>query len=150
MKQHRNRYSAELRDEAFTKTLPAEASDEEILDAVREWVGLLAEERYEEAYYFFVNEERDQGQWSPQFLKTLIRTYGFYDKQELYTVTPMEKTTGGLEPTHAVHQYNDKERRGYIWFDLPLKEKWSDLTAVLTFRVNNERLVIELENIEVM
>lgn len=41
------------------KTLPAEASDEEILDAVREWVELLAEERYEEAYHFVVKTERN-------------------------------------------------------------------------------------------
>jgi hypothetical protein len=131
------------------KTLPAEASDEEILDAVREWVRLLAEERYEEAYHFFVLTELNPWHWSPQLLKTLIQTHGFYDKQELSTVTPVEKTTGGLEPAHAVHRYNDGERRGYIWFDLPLNGKWSDLTAVLTFRVNNERLVIELESIEV-
>jgi len=32
------------------KTLPIDASDEEILEAIRQWVGLLIEERYKEAY----------------------------------------------------------------------------------------------------
>ena len=41
-----------LLEEKTMKTLPLEASDQEILDAVREWVGLLIEERYTDAYEF--------------------------------------------------------------------------------------------------
>ncbi len=132
------------------KTLPADASDEDILEAVYEWIGLLAEERYEQAYHFFVNSEHNPWHWSPQLLKRVIRTHGSYHEQEIDTVTALEKTTGGLEPRHDVNRDDDNERQGYIWFDLPLNGKWSDLTAVLTFRVINQRLIIELESIEVM
>jgi len=131
------------------KTLPAEASDEEILDAVREWVGLLAEERYKEAYDFVVNPEHNPWHWSPQLLEKVIRSYGSYYKQEIYRVTPLAEAVSNRRPNHDVHRYRDG-LDGYVWFDLPLNGKWSDLTAVLTFRVNNERLVLELESIEVM
>ncbi len=132
------------------KTLPAEASDQEILDTVREWVEFLAEERYDEAYHFFVNTEHNPRNWSPQLLKTVIQTYGFHDKREFHRVTPVEKTTGGVKPRHDIHRDDDNDQQGFIWFDLPLDGKWSDLTAVLTFHANNKRLSIELESIEVM
>ncbi len=50
------------------KTLPANASDEDILNVVREWVELLAKEEYEEGYRCFVNPEHTPGHWSPQTL----------------------------------------------------------------------------------
>jgi len=133
------------------KTLPANASDEDILSAVREWVELLAKEEYEEAYRFFVSSEHNRWQWSPQLLKRIIRTYGgLYGDQEKFSITPVEKTSEGSEPRHDVHRDRKDEHKGYVWFDLPLNGKWSDLTAILTFQVNGGSLVIELESIEVM
>ena len=132
------------------KTLPAEASDEEILDAVREWVGLLAEERYKEAYDFVVNPEHNPWHWSPQLLEKVIRSYGSYHKQELFRVTPLEEAVSNRKPNHDVRRHRQDGLEGFVWFDLPLNGKWSDLVAIITFRPINGRLALELESIEVM
>ena len=133
------------------KTLPLEASDEEILEAVRQWVGLLIEERYKEACDLMVNPAHNLWHWSPQFLEETIRSYGFSpDKPEIYRVTSLEEATGDHEPSHNVHRYYEGGLEGYVWFDLPLNGEWSDLTAIITFRPINGKLALELESIEVM
>ena len=42
------------------KRLDPTASDDEILDAVRDWVTLLAQERYDEAFDFLSHPSYDQ------------------------------------------------------------------------------------------
>lgn len=132
------------------KTLPTEASDETILAAIEEWVGLLVEERYEEAHHFFVDVENNPWEWSPQLLQTIIRTGVFADEHGRNRVTPIDQARGGLIPHRDVNRHDDNPQKGYIWFDLPLNGQWSDVTALLTFRIINQRLVIELESIDVM
>ncbi len=60
------------------KTLPLEASDQEILDAVREWVELLIEERYTDAYEF-LSHEKSPNNWTPELIAALIHNYGSPD-----------------------------------------------------------------------
>lgn len=132
------------------KTLPVEASDEEILEAVRQWVGLLIEERYEEAFDFVVDREHNPWHWTPELLKKAIRSYGFSDKQEIYTVTPLAEAVGDRKPIHDVQRHSYDEHKGYVWFDLPLNGQWGDLTAMITFREIDRRLALELESIQVM
>lgn len=77
------------------KTLPANASDEDILSLMQEWVNLLAEEKYDEAYHYFVNEEHNVWNWSPQNLKETIQTYGGYNSdREISIVTSWEEAEG--------------------------------------------------------
>lgn len=138
------------------KTLPLEASDQEILDAVREWVGLLIEERYTDAYEFLYHEESLHG-WTPALIATLIQNYGSPEppesNEEVFKVTSLEDAK--VDPPRYmplrqdVHRYED-DPEGYIWFDLPLNGYASDLTATLEFRVRNNHFVFELTDIHVM
>ncbi len=162
------------------KTLPLEASDQEILDAVREWVELLIEERYTDAYEF-LSHEKSPNNWTPELIAALIHNYGSpepRDGNEIFKVTSLEDAK--VDPPkymplrHDVHRYRDddpedfvwlleagKETKlflrdlpenpgGYIWFDLPLNGYASDLTATLDFRVVNTHFVFELNDIHVM
>lgn len=133
------------------KTLPADASDSDILSLIYEWMGLLMEERYEEAFHFFVNEEHNLWHWSPVILRMIIQGYGDIDDyQEGNKVTPWEDASEPSRARKDINWYDNNRQRGYIWLDLPLNGEWSDLTAILTLEVMNERLMIELESIEVM
>lgn len=149
------------------KTLPLEASDQEILDAVREWVGLLIEERYADAYEFLYH---DEAPWTPDLIATLIRNYGSTElvrDGEVFKVTPLEEAI--VDPPkymplrQDVHRYkvagpgdfawrdgDDENPGGYIWFDLSLNGYASDLTATLDFFEVNNCFVFELKDIHVM
>jgi hypothetical protein len=142
--------------EKTMKTLPLEASDQEILDAVREWVGLLIEERYTDAYEFLSHEERSHG-WTPELIATLIQNYGSpepLESTEVFKVTSLEDAK--VDPPRYmplrqdVHRYGKHYPEGYIWFDLPLNGYASDLTATLEFRVRKNHFVFELTDIHVM
>lgn len=135
--------------------MPLEASDQEILDAVKAWVGLLIEERYTDAYDFLYHEERPS-RWTPQLIATMIQNYGSLEPpegNEVFKVTSLEDVK--VDPPefmplrHDVHRYED-EAEGYIWFDLPLNGYASDLTATLDFLVRENHIVFTLTDIHVM
>ncbi|GHO64070.1 hypothetical protein KSC_029620 [Ktedonobacter sp. SOSP1-52] len=152
------------------KILPLEASDQEILDAVREWVGLLIEERYTDAYEFLYHEDSLQG-WTPEFIATVIQNYGSLDPDlsgEVFTVTSLDQAK--VDPPRSmplrqdVHRYRDADSDSFRWdpegedddvggdvhFGLPLNGHASDLTAILDFCVVKNHIVFQLRDIRVM
>lgn len=148
------------------KTLPLEASDQEILDAVREWVGLLIEERYVDAYEFLYHKETS---WTPDLIASVIHNYGSIEPWrdgEVFKVTSLEDAVVDsprympmcqdvhryeIDPGDFVWRDGDGENPGgYIWFDLPLNGYASDLTATLDFFEVNNRFVFVLKDIHVM
>lgn len=103
------------------KRLPLEASDQEILDAVREWAGLLIEERYSDAYEFLYHEARLQ-RWTPELIATLIHHYGSLeplDGNEVFKVTSLEEAKvdppGSRPLRHDVHRYRDYDPEDFVW-----------------------------------
>ncbi len=137
------------------KTLPLEASDQEILDAVREWVGLLIEERYTDAYEFLYHKE-GSSYWTAEMIATAIHYYGSLEPLEggeICKVTPSEEAV--VDPPTSMPLRQDVQRyeedlEGYVWFDLALNGYASDLTATLDFRVVQNHFVFELNDIHVM
>ena len=135
------------------KMLPLYASDREVLAAVREWVNLLVEERYEDACTFLFQEGDDPYAWTPELLKTLITNYGSLyldDSEETFKVTSLEHAHGSRVPQHYVNRIEPDEPEGFVWFDLPINGEWSDLTAVLDLTIVDDMLVLELDSLEVM
>ncbi len=103
------------------KTLPLEASDQEILDAVREWVELLIEERYTDAYEF-LSHEKSPNNWTPELIAALIHNYGSpepRDGNEIFKVTSLEDAK--VDPPkymplrHDVHRYRDDDPEDFVW-----------------------------------
>lgn len=131
------------------KRLPLNADDATILAAVRDWIALLVDGRYQDAYDYLAHAEGED--WTPQLIETVIRNYGSVEPLgdgETYRVTPPETATGGPAPRHEATRFDGV--RGYVWFDLALNGKWSDLTATLSFDRDSDTLVLTLDNIHVM
>ena len=125
--------------------LPVNASDDQILSAVRAWAALLAAEDYDAA--FALVECRPH--WTPELLHTVIRNYGSIDPMRdgsTYRVTPLVTAEGGPTPRHRVDRLGD---RVSVWFDLPLNGEWSDLTATFDLEPRDEKLSLFLDDIHV-
>lgn len=125
--------------------LPENASDAEILNAVRAWAALLAAEEYAAA--FALVECRPH--WTPELLRTVIRNYGFVEPMgdgSTYRVTPLESASGGPTPLHEVDR---SDGRISVWFDLPLNGEWSDLTATFDLEPRDGKLALVLDHIHV-
>jgi hypothetical protein len=127
-------------------TLPPDASDSEILDAVRAWADALAAEDYAGALTLV-----DAGpDWTPELLCTVITNYGSVEPMRdgsTYRVTPLRTAHGGSAPRHRVDR--DGERT-WICFDLPLNGEWSDLTATFDVVRRNDGLSLVLDDVHVL
>ena len=134
------------------KRLSLGASEEELLDAIRDWAGLLASEDYEGAAAYLYEPQPDRpGAWTPSLIRTVIRNYGSIEPMpdgRTFQVTPLAQATGGPSPRHEV-DWNGTNT-GFIWFDLPLNGAWSDLTATFTFRPVDGSILIGLDDLHVM
>src|SRR5688572_13674540 len=105
--------------------LPPDASDSQILAAVRLWADMLAAADYAGALAMV--DARPH--WTPELLRTVISNYGSVEPMRdgsTYRVTPPGTAHGGPTPRHGVERHGD---RVSVWFNLPLNGEWSDLTA---------------------
>ena len=125
------------------KTLPASATDEQILQIARDWAEALAREDYEAAYNMTGHDPYYH--WTPDLIRTVVRNYGGVEPLgdgSTCRVTPLDSAQGGPTPRHIVERRSDFARAtgaqevGSVWFDLPLDGEWSDLTV--TFRIFRE------------
>ena len=139
-------------------SFPLNATDEQLLMAVDHWIGLLAEERYEEAFkLLYLNSPLDDG-WSPDLIRALVQNYGISEPcrdGKVHRVTPIAQTSGGRpNPCRMVFRYDDdngaKGLEGYIHFDLPLDGEWSDVTASFDIWRIEDKLVLHLEDMHVL
>jgi hypothetical protein len=135
--------------------LPRNASDEQILDVIRAWVELLAQERYEEAFQMLLYHPAEH--WSPELIKTIITNYGFIEPREdgaTFKVTSLKDNPEG-QPFHGVEWYGDDpngptEYLGMAAFILPLNGEWSDVTAMFDIVEEDGELGLELDDIHVL
>jgi hypothetical protein len=126
--------------------LPRNASDSQILDAVRAWADALAAEDYAGALALVDALPH----WTPELLQTVVTNYGSVDAMRdgsTYRVTPLDAARGGPSPRHEVDRDGD---RISVWFDLPLNGAWSDLTATFDVVRRDGGLVPVLEDVTVM
>ena len=121
--------------------LPKDATDEDIINVVRDFVNLLAKERYVEAFEMMYRNSKDE--MSPELIKRLIEGYGFDESvKDVFRVTSLEEMKN-QEPEFQIDWLEsvkgEKPREiGTIHYDLPINGEWSDLTAIFD--------VYELEN----
>jgi len=128
--------------------LPKEATDADILAAVRYWVDLLAADRYEEAHAMMLPD----GRWTPDLMRTVVRHYGFIEPRRdgrTFTVSPISQAAGGrTKPCQDIERFADGG--GIIHFDLPLNGEWSDVTAIIEIKELREGLALRLADIHVL
>ena len=132
--------------------IPQRASDDQILDAVRDWVNALSQENYDRAFVLTAHETYYQ--WTPALLRKTIEGYGLPEPHPKgpFKVSPIETAAGHINPRHVVERFSETTENspiGEIWFDLPLNGNWSDLTATFTIHRWNDGLVIALSEVHV-
>jgi len=161
------------------KRLAAKASDEDLLRAVGEWVGLLAEERYQEAYDFLYHPWMPVlpvNELSADAIRAAVTNYGWDEPHPSgpFKVTPVATAPPkeGLPdspPYQDIQRYEQPEERafdpvlvqhggtptgasilGTIHFTLPLNGQWSDLTAIIRVVLYDGAVVLYLESIDVL
>jgi len=126
--------------------LPSDASDSQILDAVRAWANALAAEDYAGALKMI--DARPH--WTPELLRTVITNCGSVEPLRdgsTHRVTPTGTAPGGPAPRHEVDHAGD---RISVWFDLPLDGEWSDLTATFDVVRRDGGLILVLDDVHVM
>lgn len=136
--------------------LSADASDEEILAAVRRWCDALAAEDYEGAFAMVLAPK-----WTADLLERTVAGYGDpEDTEDQHKVTPLgsaryrpgDEPVNNPWPRHEVDRDTgwDGQEHISVWFDLPLDGYWSDLTATFDVDPLENGLVLVLDMIHVM
>jgi len=154
------------------RTLPLDASDEDIRSLVVEWSELLAQKRFHEALEMFLHADRELA-WTPTLLEKTIAGYGVPELDpktvtmmlENWGVDRFEITTllGRPDKDEIIHKKIDVDREnlygldpdaylGMVHYDdVPLSGHRSDLTARFHIkRIGNDRMTLEFLDIHVM
>jgi hypothetical protein len=139
--------------------VPRDASDQQVLDIVREWVDVLAREDYE-AVFAELGYSLSYGEPGGECIRKEIKRYRspeYYSGIEEFTVTDWKNASGGNpSPQCLVSWFKPNSVggvgiRGAVSFDLPLNGRWSDLTADFVFFQNenlSEGYPLALEQIQ--
>jgi hypothetical protein len=135
--------------------LPRNATDEQILDLVRAWSELLAQERYEEAFQML--RYHPLKHWSPKLIRTVVTNYGSIEPREQgakFRATPLNENSEG-RVFHGVEWYGDDpnmptEYLGMAGFSLPLNGEWGDVTVMFDIVEEDGGLVLQLDEIHVL
>ena len=107
------------------KIISLKASDQEILDAIREWVDFLIEERYVDAYEFLHRKESPYS-WTPELIAELIqehRSPESWDNNEMFSVNLLHDHEGSFVPPQYpgarqdVHRYHDDGPEDFVGGD---------------------------------
>ena len=139
--------------------LPENSTDTEILDAVRAFVELLAEENYVAAYEHFLPEP--DRELTPKVIKALIEGYGYAEPVEGNDEPPLQVTSLSqmTEPEpkdrqqvewFGFHAARDPRILGMAHYDLPLNGEWSDLTAIFDITKVEGGIALSLDDIHVL
>jgi hypothetical protein len=128
-----------------------DATDTEIRDAIRQWIDLLAADRYEDAHAMLFRLPDDE--WTPDMTRTVVRHYGFIEPRsdgQTFRVTPRAEAVqrAGCGQEEDVERWDDGD--GVAHFDLPLNGEWSDVTAIIDIVKQGQELFLRLNDIHVL
>jgi hypothetical protein len=135
-------------------TVPQEATSEQVLGTIREWVDVLAKGDYEAVFreLGYALAFDTPGQAAIRRDIEGYRSEEFYPSVTTFAVTDWRTAKGGNpEPTWKVtwYQPNSPGLAAAVAFDLPLNGKWSDLTAdFVLFHDTASGYTLGLEGIE--
>lgn len=125
------------------KTLPLDATDDQIVGLCREWIEMLAEERVEGALALLAAPEHlnESQHWTPDTLRTYIGNYGSWEPHlsgQVFRVTSPATASaeaGSANPNgySYVYRLTADPKSGSVCIQLPLDGVWSDLEAQFEF-----------------
>jgi len=137
------------------KLLAHNATDGELLGFCREWLDLVAADRFDEALgLLWVPPSYDKSQhWTPDKLRSYIENYGSWTPREdgtRWRVTPAIDAGDRPEERSTVARLDDDPHAGWVDLDLPLNGEWSDLTAQFEFAPVPGGTAVSLYDIHVL
>ena len=128
-------------------SVPATATDADLIAIVDQWVALLELEDYEAAFSM-TSHVADTG-WTPALLREVIQGYG--------DARPGQRVTLHGVPTDVTQKKEvtrwRTERHGFfgeLWYDLNIDGKATDLTATFSLKQTGGRVTFYLNDIHVM
>jgi hypothetical protein len=141
------------------RSLAQEATDEQILGLVEEWVELLAKERYEDAFDLIPASRP----WIPSLLKTIIEGGGSASRADAAGGLRVASPLTARRAAHArrVRRWGDPilmKSLGHVEYDLPLDGQWPDadtaatlnlrLTALFDLKLQDQAVVAEFFDLQ--
>jgi hypothetical protein len=133
-------------------------TDAAVRSAIERWVGLLVEQRFEEALAMLARSE----QWTPELLVNVIGNYGSVEPRDdgrTFSVTARAVTTAGgdarfevtwLDPPLTNRLDYAPDLLGHARYDLPLNGVWSDVTATFDILDLPDGVALALADVHVM
>lgn len=140
--------------ETTVRQLPENASHEDILNVVRDWVELLAADNFDAACAMLQHSPDEP--WTPDFLRMWIFNYGWHDPMtdgSTFRVTSCKSAVGRETYYQDVNRFDAPATKGLVgdvMFDLPLNGEWSDLTALFSIFSREGSLVLQLDDVHVL
>ena len=129
------------------KLFPLDASDADLLAHVEQWIVRLEAEDYDGA--FAMVEHDPDMRWTPQLVRTVIKSYG--------DALPTQRVTLAGDPSdrsaaREVTRFPSPRPGGigYVWYDLNIDGRPSDLTATFSILPTHAGLILSLDDIHVM
>lgn len=135
--------------------LPKAASDEQVLEAAGQWVGLASEDRYEEAMALLYAPPGEHVSTADE-VRTLVTNYGSPEPHpKKWRLTPVETAQGAplaAEVDRTVSEILAGRKPGYageVWFPVPLNGEWSDLVVKFDLYEVDGSLMLALGDVDV-
>jgi len=127
-----------------------EASKQSVIQAIEEWIDLLANEDYVSAADFLQSEVDNE--WTPDLLKGVIEGHRVHRDQIGHSIVSRpSETLKGLKPRQDVTFVSGRGQIvGEVWYDMPLLGEWSDLTATFLLLKTEGGSTLVLENLHMM
>jgi len=127
------------------QVLPRSATDEQILDAVHQWVKLLDAQEYEKAFALTRHEATG---WDPTVLREFIEGYG--DAEPGQRVTWVGTSPHDRQRIAVSRWPEHNGAIGEVWYDLNVNGMVSDITATFYICVVPDGLVLSFNDVHVM
>lgn len=129
------------------------ATEEEILERVRDWVERIACGEVEETFRL-VNIEGYQVQWQPRHLQAILSDFRsdlYLGETDFHVTSWKTAEASARKPLHEVVWYEPNPSfLAVVNYDLPLNGRWSDLQAVFILRESDDpdQLLLWLEDFD--
>ena len=130
-----------------------DASEKSILDFVKRWMKLLADNRFDEACALLEHPNSFGIVWTPNLIKETVHNtfsldtlfYEFHPEGAFFS-DPYE-----LEEQRDIELIELNDGSGYAFdYDIPLNGEWSDLTAQFEILKRPNGYVVFLNNLHVL
>ncbi len=139
------------------KKLPLNATKEDLIAAVEDWVDLLVGKRYQKALDYIY--PMSYPEWGAEYLENWIKNYGFDQPLKdgsTVEITPRNEAKG--RQCNRVFEASDPqidestglELVAMIFYDVPLDGQWSDLTVQFNVCKFENNLVLDMQGFNVM